>query len=409
MVDKGQTLPSLPALPSGGSVFKFPTPAVFKGFNREDWYHYGLRAASGYPYGGSPNYQEAIRGFEKARDYKVARWYLETSRKALHLKNQADQKQAGGKAEARLGWMIMEGTLYQIHREAGQPVEAIFQEGLHWLRLSAEQYGFQPAVSYLKALKPFLKLQAAARVPGARPGLQYEMGKKYQAGGPGIHQDFHEAVDWFLKSARQGHLNSLYELSRFTSHHYTPGLNTPAVSDGESYEWLNRAAQGGHTKAQISVGLWHLHQALQGQDLSDPHFKMARLWLEKSQVDVNSEYLLAVLNSLNLPREGVKPLTGKHDPSPALSSLDRALPLTGGAKPLAEKTLSFRSSLSKDTAAAPPLPTTNQKRWQSVQKKSAKLLPEIIVFSVQYIKPWYLKVTKKSPQNPSSIPCQKVL
>ena len=69
---------------------------------------------------------------------------------------------------------------------------------------------------------------------------------------------------WFRKAAEQGYPDAQYQLGNL-------------LDDGEGFQWKVKAANGGHSVAQMALGEFY-----ENTDLGDPNYKMAVYWYEKS-------------------------------------------------------------------------------------------------------------------------------
>lgn len=79
---------------------------------------------------------------------------------------------------------------------------------------------------------------------------QYILGMWYLTGNDGAEEpNYTEAVRWFEAAAAQGHVESMYELSRC----FLRGEGV-AVDDSASIKWLTQATDGGLGKAQCKLG-----------------------------------------------------------------------------------------------------------------------------------------------------------
>jgi uncharacterized protein len=123
---------------------------------------------------------------------------------------------------------------------------------------------------------------------------QYNLGLCYYgwADGPGLHQNYQEAVNWFRRAAEQGcekarsRLSLLYEL----------GIVTPQ-DPAEAVVWYRRAAEQGDKDAQMFLG--NCYRGGQGV-LQD--YAQAASWYGKAacQEDLSAQISLAQMYSQGL-------------------------------------------------------------------------------------------------------------
>lgn len=164
----------------------------------------------------------------------------------------------------------------------GQNTQADFSTGLKWLKLAAAQ-------QYPQAL--------------------YQLGFYYEYGVDEVERDYFKAVDFYEKAAKQGHLESQFNLSALLLRENTSAYNpkkglywleqAARQEDGEaqysfamllakeaktdpklakqSFDWLNKAARNGHRGSEYILGVKYL----QGEDVK-ADYKQAFEWFQKA-------------------------------------------------------------------------------------------------------------------------------
>ena len=118
-------------------------------------------------------------------------------------------------------------------------------------------------------------------------GAQYSYGLHYLMGKGEVHRDYAEAVKWFHKAAKQGHIQAQIKLAKC----YMNGTGV-SKNPAEAVKWFRRAAEKGNTQAQIllarcymeGIGVdqnyvegskWYLKAAEQGHTLAKRSLKAA--------------------------------------------------------------------------------------------------------------------------------------
>ncbi|HPY40369.1 MAG TPA: tetratricopeptide repeat protein, partial [Thiolinea sp.] len=158
----------------------------------------------------------------------------------------------------------------------GQNTKADFSTGLKWLKLAAAQ-------QYPQAL--------------------YQLGFYYEYGIDEVQRDYFKAVELYEKAAKQGHLESQFNLSALLLRENTPVYNLKQgtywleqaakqndseaqyslamllekKTDGRSLTWLTKAAHNGHRTAQYILGVKYL----QGEGVK-PDAEQAFTWFQKA-------------------------------------------------------------------------------------------------------------------------------
>ncbi len=151
----------------------------------------------------------------------------------------------------------------------GQNTKADFSTGLKWLKLAAAQ-------QYPQAL--------------------YQLGFYYEYGIDEVERDYFKAVDFYEKAAKQGHLESQFNLSALLLRE-----STPAYNPKQGLYWLEQAAKQDDGEAQYSLAMLLDQEAKTDPSLTEPSFN----WLIKAAQNGHrgSEYILGVKY---LQGEGVK-------------------------------------------------------------------------------------------------------
>ncbi len=151
----------------------------------------------------------------------------------------------------------------------GQNTKADFSTGLKWLKLAAAQ-------QYPQAL--------------------YQLGFYYEYGIDEVERDYFKAVDFYEKAAKQGHLESQFNLSALLLRE-----STPAYNPKQGFYWLEQAAKQDDGEAQYSLAMLLDQEAKTDPSLTEPSFN----WLIKAAQNGHrgSEYILGVKY---LQGEGVK-------------------------------------------------------------------------------------------------------
>jgi len=150
------------------------------------------------------------------------------------VRKAAEQDHAG--AQYQLGVMYRDGI----------GVSKSESEAIKWLRL-ASSWGIAKAQRDLDALlrKQLLASEDefTANPELSNPDSQYTLGVMY-VDGKGVEKDPTTAVQWFLKAARQNHIEAQFRLGEM----YKEGIGVKA-DPKEAKIWLAKAADGGLSKA----------------------------------------------------------------------------------------------------------------------------------------------------------------
>ena len=107
-----------------------------------------------------------------------------------------------------------------------------------------------------KAEKPIHRnaLPALERAMAGDSEAQFQLGKMYYYGAPGINKDFLEAVYWYTKAANAGNANAAcnlgwcYEMGNGTEQNWS-----------KAFEWYTRSANAGNKVAKYSLGWMYEH------------------------------------------------------------------------------------------------------------------------------------------------------
>jgi TPR repeat protein len=113
------------------------------------------------------------------------------------------------------------------------------------------------------------KTARAELMPLAEAGdaeAQYNIGRMY-AYGRGVPQDYAKALDWYRKSAVQGHLSAINNIGRL----YQNGLGV-GQDDATAVRWYRLAAEGGDGVAQYNLGSMYARGRGIPQSDRDAHF-----------------------------------------------------------------------------------------------------------------------------------------
>jgi TPR repeat protein len=105
---------------------------------------------------------------------------------------------------------------------------------------------------------------------GGEKGLmsdQYNLARMYQFG-VGVAPDSKQAVYWYEKAAKQGHVKAQFNLGL---------MYNKEQNDVQAVEWYRKAAEQGHLNAQFSLGLMYGS----GQGVAQDH-KQAVEWYRKA-------------------------------------------------------------------------------------------------------------------------------
>jgi hypothetical protein len=154
------------------------------------------------------------------------------------LRRAAEQDHAG--AQYQLGLLYRDGI--------GVPRSE--SEAIKWLRL-ASSWGIAKAKRALDAL---LRKQLLAREDQftanpelSSPDAQFALGLMY-VNGKGVEKDPNTAAQWFLKAARQNHLEAQYRIGEM----YKEGFGVqPNLKKAKA--WLSKAANSGMRKASRAL------------------------------------------------------------------------------------------------------------------------------------------------------------
>lgn len=152
----------------------------------------------------------------------------------------------------------------------GENTKADFSTGLKWLKLAAAQ-------QYPQAL--------------------YQLGFYYEYGIDEVERDYFKAVDFYEKAAKQGHLESQFNLSALLLRE-----GTPAYNQKRGMHWLEQAAKQNDGEAQYSLAMMLDKKA----NTNPVSAEQSLVWLTKAAQNGHrgSEYILGVKY---LQGEGVKP------------------------------------------------------------------------------------------------------
>jgi hypothetical protein len=131
-----------------------------------------------------------------------------------------------------------------------------------------------PALADLKAglaaiHRGDFKTARAELMPLAEAGdaeAQYNIGRMY-AYGRGVPQGYAKAMDWYRKSAAQGHLSAINNIGRL----YHEGFGV-AQDYAAALQWYRLAADGGDGVAQYNLGSMYAHGQGVPQNDRDAHF-----------------------------------------------------------------------------------------------------------------------------------------
>jgi hypothetical protein len=85
-------------------------------------------------------------------------------------------------------------------------------------------------------------------------------------GGPGVPQDYAEAVRWCRKAAEQGHPGAQFQLGVM----YEMGLGV-TQDWAEAVRWYRKAAEQGDAHAQFDLGVMYAHGEGVPQDYVQAH------------------------------------------------------------------------------------------------------------------------------------------
>ena len=113
------------------------------------------------------------------------------------------------------------------------------------------------------------KKALAELMPLAQAGdaeAQYNIGRMY-AYGRGVPQDDAKAMDWYRKSATQGHLWAINNIGRL----YENGLGV-TQDDAAAVQWYRLAADGGNGVSQYNLGSMYVRGRGIPQSDRDAHF-----------------------------------------------------------------------------------------------------------------------------------------
>ncbi len=238
------------------------------------------------------------------------------------------------KAQAQLGYMYLESNFHTILLDMGYSVDAIFLRGLKWVEKSVLS-GNTAASPYLTRLNKFMELKNKAQKEEDKEQL-FLVGQVYKKGGAGVRQNFKKAGKWIRRAALKNHPPAQYEMSRLDG-----------GSSEESLKWLKKSAKNGYTKAQLSTGLHFMSQFMETEAPS--HLNQALMWLKKAahKNEASAQYMLAVLYTLN-----------------------------------------FQNKASYDKEAT--------KWWKRLKSHTDTLDPFVILYSIEYLKPFYQKQLQKN-------------
>lgn len=144
--------------------------------------------------------------------------------------------------------------------------------------LSAVSYGQSEGLNRAMAMLGEGKSAEAAKLfqslaETGNAAAQYQLGLLFYTG-KGVKESEKLAVDWLVKSARQGNVDAMYQLGNaFTFGNDTPRL--VADADMEAAQWYYKAAKAGNADAQYSLGL--LFMAGKGVEKNE---KEATYWMQ---------------------------------------------------------------------------------------------------------------------------------
>lgn len=117
---------------------------------------------------------------------------------------------------------------------------------------------------------------------------QYLLAMWYLTGNDGaVPPNYTEAVRYFQSASAQGHVESMYQLSRC----YLKGLGV-TVDTEESIKWLTKAADGGLAEAQCKLGEAYANGEGVNQDIN---LSFKYLSLATKQGYAEAEYCLGIL------------------------------------------------------------------------------------------------------------------
>ncbi|KAG0052478.1 hypothetical protein BGZ90_006473 [Linnemannia elongata] len=83
-------------------------------------------------------------------------------------------------------------------------------------------------------------------------GCQYDVWQFDELGQNIISNGYAQAMEWYLKAAKQGHLEAQWAIGNL----YENGLERP-VDLNKAFEWYLKAAEGGYAPAQTILGKWY--------------------------------------------------------------------------------------------------------------------------------------------------------
>lgn len=100
----------------------------------------------------------------------------------------------------------------------------------------------------------------------------YQLAEDHFYGQNGKQENEEEAIKWYLKAAKYGHVEAQYELGY--CYRYGSGV---FENHAEAFKWYYKAAEQGHIKAQYSVGYCYLNKYGVAKD-----YKEAFKWFLKA-------------------------------------------------------------------------------------------------------------------------------
>lgn len=205
-------------------------------------------------------------------------------------------------AEAQFGL----GLIYAYGNEVPKDLE----KSKYWLTEAAEQ-NYVPALfnlayeyhghyddheSQIKALELFKKM-----ANGDDPNDEYVVRSQYALGfmyydGYGTEEDYHKSAYWYQKAAEHGHTSAQIELARM----YSRGDGV-AQNHDESIKWYKKAANQGSLLAQTGLAMMYYD----GKDV-EQNYTQAFKWLNKIVESGKDDYSIQLmLASLYLNGDGV--------------------------------------------------------------------------------------------------------
>lgn len=189
-------------------------------------------------------FESYIKGIqEDQKDVEAARWIMKKA-------EQGDvflQYMLGGiYFTYREDYYVYENHCHEhLYREPN------YKEALKWLKKSAEQGHsegcFWTGECYSKGLGVETDAEEAIKwyekmVEKGEACWQYQLGRKYYMGEPGLKQNLVESVKWFRKAAEQGHPDAILAMGK--CYYYGKGVEQ---NYKEAVEWFEKAIESKET------------------------------------------------------------------------------------------------------------------------------------------------------------------